>query len=195
MAPKRAPVPPETSPVPEASTLSLGARFSRLLDPSVAYTVEDVQTMPLEKLGETKILFGKAMKGRTFADTYVNEPAWVRWMLDHMATSSKMEHVAFITYVRRQVEEAETIEAHLLSPEGASDARGAKPKAAPKSVHVPPHEAHVWESTWDLCPEQGPSESESALQEQVTLLGERLSQMEGLMQQMIQHLSQSSQAA
>ena len=151
--------------------------------------------MPLEKLGETKILFGKAMKGRTFADTYVNEPAWVRWMLDHMATSSKMEHVAFITYVRRQVEEAETIEAHLLSSEGASDTRGAKPKAAPKSAHVPPHEAHVWESTWDLCPEQGPSESESALQEQVTLLGERLSQMEGLMQQMIQHLSQSSQAA
>ena len=100
-----------------------------------------------------------------------------------------MEHVAFITYVRRQVEEAETIEAHLLSPEGASDARGAKSKAAPKSAHVPPHEA------WDLCPEQERSEPESALQEQVTLLGERLSQMEGLMQQMIQHLSQSSQAA
>ncbi|CAE7231149.1 GIP [Symbiodinium sp. CCMP2592] len=135
----------------------------------------------------TKILFGKAMKGRTFADAYENEPAWVRWMLDHMATSTKMEHVAFITYVRRQAEEAEAVEAALLSSDGASHARGATPKATPKSIHKPPHEAHVWETTWDVVSDPEPSavalQEQTAIQEQVTMLGERLSQMEASLSQ------------
>ena len=74
MAPKRAPEIPSESAQPSTSGLSLGARFSRLQNPSVAFTPEEVQAMPLEQLGETKILFGfgKAMKGRTFADAYAN---------------------------------------------------------------------------------------------------------------------------
>ena len=191
MAPKRPPVIPSASAQPNPPELSLGARFSRLQDPSVAFTLEEVQTMPLEKLGETKILFGKAMKGRTFADAYANEQAWVRWILDHMASSSKMEHVAFITYVRRSVEEAEQVEAALLLIEGSDEGTGTMTKAAPKGYSRPPHhEGHVWETSWDVVSEQG--HPDSALQEQVSLLGERISQMELMMQQMVQHLSQSS---
>ena len=115
----------------------------------------------------------------------------MRWILDHMASSSKMEHVAFITYVRRSAEEAEQVEAALLLTEGSDEGTGTMTKAAPKGYSRPPHhEGHVWETSWDVVSEQG--HPDSALQEQVSLLGERISQMELMMQQMVQHLSQSS---
>ncbi|CAE7362313.1 RE1 [Symbiodinium sp. CCMP2592] len=175
MAPKRAPVVPTESVPSSTPVLSLSARFSRLQDPSVAFTLEEVQTMPLDQLGETKILFGKAMKGRSFSDVYTNEHAWVHWILDHMSTSTKMEHVAFITFVRRSVEEAEQTEAALLQPSGSGGTPGASAKAAPKSQCHLSLEGVAWETSWDVVHEQ--DRPDSALQEQVTLLGERLSQM------------------
>ena len=78
-------------------------------------------------------------------------------------------------------------------PEGSHGKAVAVAKAASKSQRQPPPEGVAWETSWDVVSDQ--EHPDSALQEQVTLLGERLLQMEGLMQQMIQHLSQSSQAA
>lgn len=185
MAPKR---PPVLSAPADPPALSLSARFSRLHDPSASFTVDEVEAMPLEQLGQTVIKFGKAMKGHTFEHTVQHETDWVRWMLEHMGSSTKMEHVAFVTYVRRYVEEAETTEAMLLRPDGSAEDVGTSAKAAAKSRSKPRPEAEVW----DVTPTH--ESADSALQEQVTLLGERLGQMEHLTQQMIQHMSQSSPA-
>ena len=144
--------------------------------------------MPLEQLGETVIKFGRAMKGRTFVDTVTDEPDWVHWMLENMASSPRMEHVAFLTYVRRYVEESEAAEeATLLRPGCSSKDLGATAKAAPKSRDKPRPEADVW----DVMISNG-ADPALTLQEQVALLGERLGRMENLMQQMLQHISQSS---
>ena len=164
---------------------SLRARFCRLQDPSVSYTKEELESVPLDQLGETVIRFGKAMKGRTFQDVVQNETDWVSWMLDHMSSSTKTEHVAFLTYVRRYVEEAEATEATLLQTRGPSENRGASAKATAKSRSQPRPEADVWDVISDH------ETAGSVLQEQVTVLGERLGQMEQLMQQLIQHVSQT----
>ncbi|OLQ11318.1 hypothetical protein AK812_SmicGene4852 [Symbiodinium microadriaticum] len=146
---------------------------------------EELESVPLDQLGETVIRFGKAMKGRTFQDVIQNETDWVSWMLDHMSSSTKMEHVAFLTYVRRYVEEAEATEATLLQTEGSSETRGASAKATAKSCSQPRPEADVWDVI------SNHETAGSVLQEQVTVLGERLGQMEHLMQQLIQHVSQT----
>ena len=142
--------------------------------------MEQVETMPLEQLGETVIMFGQAMKGRTFVDTVTNETEWVRWMLDNMATSPRMEHVAFMTYVRRYVEKAETTDSEAtLHPDCSSKDLGATAAASKSRANV-----------WDVISDKGADTAR--LQEQMALLGERLGQMENLMQQMLQRLSQSS---
>ncbi|CAE7196797.1 unnamed protein product, partial [Symbiodinium sp. CCMP2456] len=190
MAPKHSTV---ASSPPETKGLSLSVRFSRLQDPTSTLTQEQVETMPLEQLGQCKIMFGKAMKGRLFVDAVQHETDWVRWMLDHMSSSTKAEHVAFLTYVRRHVEEAEKVESDLVRPEGATASEALGAKAVPKSRSQPRPEAEVW----DLIQEDeslGSHGPDPILQEQVTMLGERLSQMEGMMQQLIHHLRDTAQA-
>ena len=172
---------------PCAAPSSLANRFARLSDATLNYTMAEVEAMSLQEHGQLTVTFGTKVRGRRFEEVLETDPAWVKWCLEHLSTSTKHAHKVFLRYVERVVEQAEAIETELIVPPfGHSPKNDPGPKAGPKSRAAPrPKAAAAAEDDrWDMI-----SESSAVLQVEVNTLTERMSHMESMMQQIVQHLS------
>ncbi|CAE7220336.1 unnamed protein product, partial [Symbiodinium sp. CCMP2456] len=167
-------------------SLTLGARYAQLNDPQLHLSLDEMEAMSLEQLGELKIDFGRTMSGRTYMDVAINEQAWSKWIIEHMAKSTKKEHQAFLRFMERYVEEAEGVEASLLDALEASEPgrAAARPKIAAKkgTASRAAASSDTGPETWDLVNDR---ERDSALDHQVTVLSTRVNQMESVMQQVL----------
>ncbi|CAE7226014.1 unnamed protein product, partial [Symbiodinium necroappetens] len=146
---------------------------------------------PLCQVEDMTIDFGKAMKGRTYLDVVENEGDWTKWFLDHFKNSEKHNHKAFMIFVEKYVKQSEQIEAELLSAEGSAEpatttsrtaAPKPKPKAYPRHAVVPSDRGPTTDQ-WDLLSVSG--ELEPALDNQVSSLATRMTQLEHVMEQVL----------
>lgn len=176
---------------------SLGARFARLSDPTLKYSMADLEKMSLADMGKLTINFGRAMKGRTYEYVVENEQDWTKWMCEHMHSSQKQCHKAFLLYVEKYTIQAEELEAALLpdfegpEPGAVHRTASAKPKAAPRTVQASASR-RVSAEQWDLV---SVTEGEDPpLDSQVTSLATRMTQMENVMQQVLGAIQQLSGA-
>ncbi|CAE7320417.1 GIP [Symbiodinium sp. KB8] len=159
-----------------------------LSDPTLKYSMADLEKMSLADMGKLTINFGRAMKGRTYEYVVENEQDWTKWMCEHMHSSQKQCHKAFLLYVEKYTIQAEELEAALLpdfegpEPGAVHRTASAKPKAAPRTVQASASR-RVSAEQWDLV---SVTEGEDPpLDSQVTSLATRMTQMENVMQQVL----------
>ncbi|OLP98279.1 hypothetical protein AK812_SmicGene19278 [Symbiodinium microadriaticum] len=168
-----------------------------LSDPTLKYSMADLEKMSLADMGKLTINFGRAMKGRTYEYVVENEQDWTKWMCEHMHSSQKQCHKAFLLYVEKYTIQAEELEAALLpdfegpEPGAVHRTASAKPKAAPRTVQASASR-RVSAEQWDLV---SVTEGEDPpLDSQVTSLATRMTQMENVMQQVLGAIQQLSGA-
>jgi hypothetical protein len=100
------------------------------------YTYAELQNLPMSDFGQLRVSFGKTNKGRTFEDAMISDPGWVKWCGEHLATSQKEEHKAFLLYVSRATTEVEELERQLLQPEPGEDSPIVIPLRSAPSARV-----------------------------------------------------------
>ena len=99
------------------TSLTLAQRFSRQQRAPPGYSHTELQSLPMAEFGKMKINFGKVNKGRCYEDVVLSDPGWVKWCADHLSSSPKDEHKAFLLYVSRATAEVEELERQLLQNE------------------------------------------------------------------------------
>mgnify|MGYP006897948629 FL=1 len=170
--------------------MSLTDRLSRL---AKTQTEEDsmmsFKAMTLEEMGQTPITFGKAHVGKNFMEIWTVEKQWLMWFTKTYASSSKTDHMKLLHYTELMVSQAET-EAEsdqqqmpLMQPHPKPKAKG---KASnPTGIPMPEmFEAEPWmESELVYVPP-------SLQQEELTVLQDRMSSLEGAMTEILNHLRQ-----
>ena len=143
----------------------------------------------MAELGKLRIGFGKAVKGKTYAEVIDSEVDWVRWVCDHLQNSTKQEHQAFLIYVERYTQEFEQIEDSLLDGEPAEAPAGTSRRNPRPKMSASPRAPG--EDPWNLVANVNASPDPETLQ-QVSQLSQRLDQMESLLQQVMGALQQMS---
>jgi uncharacterized protein YceH (UPF0502 family) len=101
-------------------------------------------------------------------------PDWTSWVVSHLGTSQKPEHQAFILYVERYTTQGEAAEAAVT---------GGRPNSPRVALEPAGSEAPSAES-WDMMLES----QTGALQHQVADLQDRMSRLEQMLEQVLQHL-------
>ena len=99
------------------TAMTLAQRFSRQQRDPTGYSYTELQSLSMAVYGQMKINFGKTNKGRCYEDVVLSDPGWVKWCADHLASSTKDEHRAFLLYVSRATAEVEELEQRLLQSE------------------------------------------------------------------------------
>ena len=148
--------------------------------------VESIDHWTLEELKAHRVTFGKTQMGKTFEETW-NDQKWIKWFLGYGRTSQKIEHRLMMRFIQLMIEEAET--------QASRQALRIKPKsvAAPKSIAAP-------KASSQARPSEEFSEEEFEIfsmaettqvtqQSEINDLQNRMFQLEGALQQVIQHLS------
>eukprot|EP00439_Symbiodinium_sp_Y106_P050062 s3577_g6.t1 len=146
---------------------SLAARYARMVNPTLHHSLEELRAMPLEQMEDLVVDFGKAMKGKS--------------------------HKAFLLFVDKYVSQAEQIEKELLRDEGVSEpaprtlSARPKPKVAPRGTKAASSNQSPTDQ-WDLLSVSG--ETEPALDNQVSALATRMTQVEHVMEQVLVAIQQ-----
>lgn len=158
--------------------------------------IEVINQMTYTDLAKEKIAFGTAKLGQSFTEV-IEDRRYVAWFVSNYQTSQKPSHAKFIRFVQLYVEREEM-----------------KPKAKAKSIPQPKGAArpHLDGLTAEETPIAHHSESESESQddtmwEQISQpprrahsnaemndMQSRIPQIEDMMQQVLQHLSQRPNA-
>lgn len=165
----------------------LAARFARLSDPTLAYSMDQLAEMSVTELGDFKIDFGKAMRGRKYIDVIEQEKEWVTWFITHMATSEKRCHRILFLFIEKYTAQAEEIAAGLTGdptePHTRQSTARPKPKSAPRRSAPSATASH---EQWDLVEEP----QEPLLDNQVSAMATRLTHLEHVMEQVLAALQQ-----
>lgn len=174
----------------------LATRYARLTDPTAGLTMEQLDAMTVQQLGDYPVDFGRAMRGRKFIDVVENEKEWVTWMLQHMSASQKRCHRIFFLFLEKYTAQAEEVEGVLLG-DHLKDSDGREPggnnsKARPKSKAAPrttaSHARSQGQDQWDLIAES--SDNEPPIDNQVSAMATRLTHLEHVMEQVLVALQQ-----
>ena len=173
------PAVPKAVPTASSKTPSLAERFSRLQEPNSQLTDVQLRALDMTTFGGFVVTFGKTVRGQTFQSVVEGNPAWTRWVLEHLADSNKREHQVFMLYVERYLDEAETTESLLLH--GASEASHPEGSQEPADQTQGAMDAELWDVV---------ASRHGSVQNQVLELSDRMSQMEGLVQQMLGAIQQ-----
>eukprot|EP00435_Cladocopium_sp_Y103_P069145 s990_g32.t1 len=145
--------------------------------------VEQVMEMSLEELKECRIDFGKAHLNKKYQDM-VGETRYLTWFAETYRHSQKICHMKFLRF----------IQLHLDQMEGQMHQARSKTKAKAKTVSRPRDHPELPHDPWN------PSSDEEieipwepvTNSEEVTRLTERMTEMEGMLQQILGHLSAPS---
>eukprot|EP00435_Cladocopium_sp_Y103_P068844 s785_g32.t1 len=145
--------------------------------------VEQVMEMSLEELKECRIDFGKAHLNKKYQDM-VGETRYLTWFAETYRHSQKICHMKFLRF----------IQLHLDQMEGQMHQARSKAKAKAKTVSRPRDHPELPHDPWN------PSSDEEieipwepvTNSEEVTHLTERMTEMEGMLQQILGHLNAPS---
>lgn len=178
-----------------------GSLLQRLksLHVEVPETEEAFNQFSLLQLQEMKIDFGTAHKGKTYQQVWKDHQSWVKWFLEHYGQSKKPNHRRVIHYFALEIERCElTNQAVPLKdvaiPETKSNLARPKPKSKGKAYPTEaPKGKTEWEQEWELQNLEMDPEDLIALQEEnqspeINQLNQRMSLMEDILNQIVQHL-------
>lgn len=162
---------------------------------------EDLNQFSVQQLRDMKIDFGNSHKGKTYHQMWTDHQSWAQWMLSHYGQSKKPAHRRVIHYFSLEIERCElTGQAVPLTdaPPKPKMTAGIRPKPKAKSHAAPapsskPSGKTEWEEEWELQGLEMDPEDLIALQEEnqnpeIVQLNDRMSQMEEMLSQIVQHL-------
>ena len=153
-------------------TLDLGTRLARLQDPTLSYTIPQLEAMDVNELGAFQIDFGRKFVGKTFAEALEASPEWGKWCCDHLKDSPKQKHRALLIYIRKYVEQAEKIETELQASCPSDLPKVTKTsKATPKVKAGGKSKSSSVDEPWDVIEAEG-----SAVEDQVSALAGHVDQ-------------------
>ncbi|CAE7299984.1 RE1, partial [Symbiodinium sp. KB8] len=185
----------------DSSTLDLGTRLARLQDPTLSYTIPQLEAMDVNELGAFQIDFGRKFVGKTFAEALEASPEWGKWCCDHLKDSPKQKHRALLIYIRKYVEQAEKIETELQASCPSDLPKVTKTsKATPKVKAGGKSKSSSVDEPWDVIEAEGSAVEDqvSALaghvDQQVLALNGRMGQMEQIMQQVLGAIQELQEA-
>ncbi|CAE7941930.1 unnamed protein product [Symbiodinium sp. KB8] len=169
---------------------NLATRYARLSDGAIQVSLEEARVMPLTQLGQVTVSFGTKVRGRTYEDVAQSETSWVKWCLEHLADSTKHSHRLFIIYMERFVSQSEELEADLMMNPvtGDHEPQPSRSKPTPKSKAGAKPATVSEDDRWDMVA------TRSAVQHvegQVNVLSDRMTHLEGMLQQVLHHLQTS----
>lgn len=168
-------------------------------------TAEDVKKMTLEELAKEEITFGKTHVGTPFPEMFLNH-GYTDWFVGTYHDSQKPAHMKYVRYVELRLDQ----ELQTGQPSTSETVPKAKSKAAsgPKTEGPISRKPVDWQEQWDqVVPvEDIDEEFEMLPQVQMLQLGEqvhymreenknlnqRVSKMEGNVEEILQHLRQMS---
>lgn len=167
---------------------SLSDRF-KALRTAVTAEQQDPEVMTIEELSMMKITFGEAKRGQTYREVLQTDPKYVSWFLSRYQDSSKPAHKAFVSYLRRCIEEEETNRGVTMDVPQVTSTKG-YPKAKASSALRPAstEENAVWlsEGMWDVVEE----DHENHLRDlTIEHQNHRLDQLESTLQAILQVLT------
>lgn len=158
---------------------------------------EDLHRFSMAQFQEMKIDFGTAHKGKSYQSVWQNHQSWVKWFLQHYGESKKPSHRRVVHYFGMEIERAELANqtiplTDVATPAPKSQVKPkAKAKSQPTSTSVEPvddfHLINEIAEEFEMDPTelmliQGTSSQE------VAQLNQRMTQMESMLSQTVQHL-------
>lgn len=186
---------------PPIMSLSLAQRFEKVRkSQDQAEKQVDLEQVSFEDLQNRTIQFGKTKMGQPYHQVMHEDPGYVTWFVKSYGDSQKPSHREFLVYIERYTEimEAkgglETTAAYPKPETKAKKTQGELPGAPTGSMTPKPHkgshqmiEEDEEDSDWDAVTSVLDIKAENAS------IQNRLSQMETVMQHMMQALSQIQQ--
>ena len=168
------------------------ARLQRVQETIPAAEETDIPEVGLDVLKLEKVTFGKTHVGRTYEEVWINHPSWIRWFYQHYKSSRNAAHRRVIMFIEKRIEEAEQ--------EGPPDSQTpvaprAKSLAAPKVMATRAKAKSMPAPTEEdmIEPEMIPSYDQQPMitEDRVMMhaLQQRVLNMEGALQQILNHLS------
>lgn len=154
--------------------------------------------MSLQELGQVTISFGQAKLGQTFQEVLTEDPGYVKWFVGRYEKEKKYpEHVPFLTFIRRTVEELENQESKENKKQSEKSKFPGTFKSQPKSLAAPPipldDSSSEDESTkphWQVIEEN----EQQAVRQEMEHQHLRLNNIEQTMGQVMDQLSQIAAA-
>lgn len=154
-----------------------------------AQHLDTILKMTFDELKEEKIEFGKAHKGRRFVEM-LDETRYLTWFSSSYKSSQKPSHVKFLRFLQLHVENVEkAIKENKPKPLAKSLAKGKAQAPIQKEIEAPSQSEDEEFETWEAV-HQGDRPNLEVLQ-----LQDRMQQMESLLHQVVEHLSQGQSRA
>lgn len=152
-----------------------------------AQNIDDIMKFTYEELKEEKISFGTAHRGRRFEEM-LQETRYMTWFSQTYKNSQKSSHVKFLRFLQLHVENLEKKNLKMNKPKSLAKAM-AKEKAlhpTKEEIEAPSVSEDEDFETWEAI-HQGDRPNLEVLQ-----LQDRMQQMETLLHQVVEHLSQGA---
>lgn len=144
-------------------------------------SLEEIQAMKYEDLQNYAMDFGTSKLGQPFCEV-IKDQRYVSWFVKTYATSQKPTHARLLQFVKLHVERLESVST-------------TRPKSKALPRHVPTTKPTESPSSSDVEPEEfGNWEQVRPQDQEVAALQERMNNMEGMMQQILSHLTQNPNA-
>lgn len=190
--------------------MSLASRLSKIQEVKKP-ELPSIDHFTLEQLGAMTIDFGNTHKGRSFQHMWEVEQEWIVWFLQHYSKSSKMSHRLFCKFAELQIEMAENwnhrvpvyptsrdVTSENLTKEKmvpkAKAKMGAKTKGSVMPSYTPAFDMESGEKDefemlqeWEL-EQHLDGLTVTTIQADVLSLQDRMSNMENMLQQVLNHL-------
>jgi hypothetical protein len=158
------------------STLDLAQRLEAIQATKEEIKVEEVMEMTLEELALENIQFGTRFMGKSFQVVYDTEMDYIKWYLRHQGQikgKNIINHQKFLRYIQLRIEQEEDQWEEVVTAEGAYAASSGEPSSS--GVQAVPSSSTAQAVPEELVAQQAATEH-------------RLDQMEGVLQQVLQHL-------
>lgn len=149
----------------------------------------NIDNWTLSDLKVRKMAFGKKYPGRTFEEVWADQ-TWIKWFLEHYGASTNLQHRLMIRYIHLKIEDLEGQRENnglqtVPKSQPATKSQGPQPK--PKAMAPPPN-LKMWEE--EDVEIISLSEAEHHMQQtEINDLQYRMGQMEGTLNQIMQHLT------
>ena len=180
--------------MPKSLTEKLQALRAKTEIDQTADQLEEIKKMSLPQLEKETIQFGKAKLGQKFTEAY-SDHKWTEWFVTQYEKSDKVAHQKFISYVEKRLDHE--IETSLTSPNDVKNFKKAnKPVSSEASwCPVKGEDLQSDDSAEDMSQKISTNMKMSVMEDQVGALMEenkmihhRMGNIEGVLNELIEHV-------
>ena len=154
--------------------------------------IEQIMAMPLEDLRKYPIDFGRAHLGKLYGEM-VKDTKYLAWFAETYKHSQKISHIRFLRFIELYLNEIEG-QFHHTQPKSRAKAKAkatSKGQTSELKVNLPHDPWHpssdedveAMSSTWE------PVRASPEIEEEMTMMRDRMGEMENMMKQVLSLLS------